>query len=99
RGQRLCRTATRREPERADPGAPVERAVRLQVLIRVPERAVVDWINGHRAVVTPTRQVRLLRARPGLQDRLRCQRAERGTRTAARVADGRIQGRARCAVT
>src|ERR1043166_1715203 len=39
------------EFEAGDSGAPVEGAVRLEVLGGVPESAVVDWIDSHAAVI------------------------------------------------
>src|SRR6266851_5676474 len=42
------------ELERADPRRPVEAASCRVVLLRVPEGAVVNWIERHRAVVPPT---------------------------------------------
>src|SRR5205814_281688 len=42
--------------ERPDPGAPVERAVRGDVFARVPERASVDRVDAHRAVIAPAAQ-------------------------------------------
>ena len=53
RVQREARRAALGELEVADARAPVELAVRRVVLVRVPERAVVDRVDGQRAVVAP----------------------------------------------
>jgi len=41
------------ELERVDAGAPVEAARVLDVFLGEPERAVVGWIDLHRAIVSP----------------------------------------------
>ena len=46
------------EFEAGDPGAPVERAARLEVFAGVPEGAVIDRIDRHGAVVAPAGQIR-----------------------------------------
>ena len=61
-----CSVAAR-ELERTDARAPVERAVRGQILGRVPERAIVDRIDRHGTVVAPTIQVACLAAGAGYQ--------------------------------
>ena len=43
-------------------GAPVERAVRLQVFSRKPHCAVVDRVNAQAAVISPAVEIPLLRA-------------------------------------
>src|SRR5205814_496224 len=50
---RDVRARAARELEVADPSAPVEAAVRGVVLLRVPEGAVVDRVDGYVAVVAP----------------------------------------------
>src|SRR5207244_10488437 len=84
-----------REAEASDACAPI--APRGQVLVRVPEGAVVDRIDVQRAVVAPA----LVALRPaarhdrGLGDRHRPRRVGGPT---ARIADTGIDGRARDAV-
>src|SRR5438445_7940203 len=41
------------ELERSQPGVPVEVAVGRNVLIRVPERAIVNWVDGDAGVIAP----------------------------------------------
>ncbi len=56
---------------------PVERAVGRQVLVRVPEGAVIDRVHRHRGVVAPTVDGKGLNTRPRGQRRLPLrQRAE-----------------------
>src|SRR5262249_59654661 len=59
------RGAARRELERCDPGLPVERSVRRDVLARKPERAVVRRVDRHRRVIAPARERPSLRAGAG----------------------------------
>src|SRR5512141_2588260 len=82
-----------------DTGAPVERARRLQIFGRVIERAVVDGIDGHRAVITPAVEVAGLRARAGEKYRLGLHFSKRIRRAAASEADARIDTATRDAVT
>ena len=65
------------ELETPDSRAPVERAARLEVLIRVPERAVVHRINGHGAVIAPSIQICELRTGARLNNVLRLHCAHR----------------------
>ena len=44
----------RRKLQLRDPRTPIKRTVVLQVLRRVKEGAIVNWINRHAAVVTPS---------------------------------------------
>ena len=44
------------ELERANARLPVEAAIGRDVLLGVPERAAVGWVDGHRAVVAPAGQ-------------------------------------------
>src|SRR5207248_10525446 len=54
-----------RKLERADPRPPIERATARNVLVGVPEGAIVGRIDSQRAVVAPSRKIRTgLRARP-----------------------------------
>src|SRR5207248_10862486 len=88
--------------ERSDVGAPVERAVHLLVLVRVPERAVVARVHLKRRVVAPPAQIGLRSgAFQNAGFRLQCAcwitwhpsgEANRGVDNAARsaVADGDI---------
>src|SRR5512140_2166534 len=57
----FCRTA-RREFERGNPSAPIKRSASLQILIRKPERAVVNGVNAQTGVISPAAQVSSLRA-------------------------------------
>src|SRR5712692_5713966 len=41
------------ELERSDARAPIKAAAGLVVLLRVPEGAVVFWVNRHTAVIAP----------------------------------------------
>src|SRR5664280_542603 len=66
-----------RELETPDSRAPVECAARLEVLIRVPERAVVRRINGHGAVIAPSIQICELRTGARLNNVLRLHCAHR----------------------
>lgn len=52
--------------ERANAGVPIERAVGGEVLVRVPERAVVDGVDGHGAVISPAVEGLLLCTGAGL---------------------------------
>src|SRR6185437_14642839 len=80
-----------REFEAADAGAPVERAGVLQVLVGVPESAVVHRINRHAAVVTPAIEVAAALRAAAIHDaRFRAQGAERVAGKTAGVADRRI---------
>src|SRR5439155_25071683 len=58
------RTASR-ELKGSDARPPVEGTVRRDVFVGVPEGAVVDWIDRHRAVVAPATQAAGLGAGPG----------------------------------
>ena len=49
--------------EGRDVSVPVEGAAAEEVLVGVPEGAVVDWVDGHGAVVSPTIEVTQLRTR------------------------------------
>src|SRR5262249_50846472 len=72
------RTAAVWELERANARAPVEAAAGLQVLVGVPEGAVVHRVHRHRAVVAPAMEVTRLRAHPGLQRRLALRHLPKG---------------------
>src|SRR5205807_9381576 len=39
--------------ERGDTSLPVESAITGKVFVRVPESAIVAWVDGHRTVVAP----------------------------------------------
>src|SRR5674476_279408 len=65
------------ELETRDFRAPVERAARLEVLVRVPERAVVHRIDGHGAVIAPSTEIRELRTAARLNNALRLHCAQR----------------------
>src|SRR5204863_7205589 len=65
------RAGARRELEIADPRAPIELAGDLVVLLRVPERAVVDGVDGHVAVIALTVERTGLAAASGEQCALR----------------------------
>src|SRR5262249_365431 len=84
-----CGLRAARQLERGDPGAPVEGAAGAQVLVGVPERAVVARIDLHAAVVPPAVRVGRLRAAPRLDYQLGLHRAERVGRHAAGDADRR----------
>src|SRR5262249_39010363 len=92
------RAAAPRELERADPGAPVEAARRLQVLVRVPERAIVDGVDGHRAVVPPAAEAPRLRPDTGRQGVLGLHRPRRVADEATGVADAWPYAAARDAI-
>jgi hypothetical protein len=49
---------TTREFERSYPGAPIESPVGLLILVRVPERAVVNRVHADTAVIAPAIQSR-----------------------------------------
>ena len=78
-----------RELETPDSRAPVERAARLEVLIRVPERAVVQRIDGHGAVIAPSTEIRELRTAARLNNVLRLHCARRIGREPPGVPDRR----------
>ena len=42
---------------------PVKRTAAEEVFVCIPEGAVVDWVDGHGAVVTPTIEIPQLRTR------------------------------------
>ena len=48
------------ELERSEPRVPVETAIVWKVLVRVPKRAVIDWIDSHAGVVSPAAQATVL---------------------------------------
>ena len=48
------------ELERNEPRVPVEAAIVWKVLVRIPEGAVIDWIDGHAGVVSPAAQATVL---------------------------------------
>src|SRR5207248_11415037 len=75
-GHRRCdvevRDAAARELEAPYSGVPVESAVRRQVLVGVPERAVVARVDGHARVVAPAlAQVAVTRVNDVLELRAR----------------------------
>src|SRR5205823_8469047 len=76
---------------------PVERAqARGLVLLRVPEGAVVDRVDGHVAVVAPAAKPTVLASLAREERRLAlCELVRRIGREAARVADPRHDRRAR----
>src|SRR2546429_9626727 len=43
--------------ERGDTSLPVECAITGKVFVRVPGRAIVAWVDGHRTVIAPTRLI------------------------------------------
>ncbi len=46
--------------ERSDPGTPVKIAAGLQVLVCVPEGAVVNRVDAHATIVAPAAETRQL---------------------------------------
>src|SRR6266700_3975322 len=82
------------EFEAPNPSAPIEGAVRFQILRGVEERAIVGRVNSHCAVVAPAAQVALLRASAGLQRVFGLQRSKRISRYSSRKGDGGKDGAA-----
>src|ERR1019366_2548171 len=77
------------ELETRDFRAPVKRAVHLEVLVRVPERAVVHGIDGHGAVIAPSTEPCELRTAARLNNGLRLHCAQRIGREPPGVPDRR----------
>src|SRR5262249_23759814 len=75
------------ELERCDPCAPVEGAAGLQVLVGIPEGAIVNGIDCHCRVVAPATQVRELGAIAGDDAVFGLDSVQRISRQAARVAN------------
>ncbi len=88
-----------RKPERTDARLEVETGGRGVVLLRVPERAVVDRVDGHRAVVAPPAVAVHLAAGAGEPDVLGAHEPERVAGEPARDADRGVHGRARLRVS
>src|SRR5207249_1001672 len=88
--------AAARELERPDSRVPVEGAVRGEVLVRVPECAVVGRIDTHARVVAPAAEGGRLRA-VAVDDRPLALRhhAERIAREPPGVVDSRMEAGAR----
>src|ERR1051326_3004729 len=98
--RRSRRSTASRELERADARAPVEAGRRCVILVRVPERAVVNRIDRQRAVIAPATARTRLTASAGEQRRFTLpQRVDRIRREPSRITDLRENRPARSAVT
>jgi len=86
------------EFKRTDKRRPVERAIRGEIFVGVPERTVVARIDAQRSVVSPSRETAGLRTRTFDQAGLGSHRARRITRRPAGVTDSWMDRSARRAV-
>src|SRR5258708_35758494 len=86
------------ETKASDPGAPVETARGLQVLVRIIKGAIIAGVDRYSTVVAPSMQAARLRPAAGLEQSLGLESSERIARQPPGVVHTRILGAARGAV-
>src|SRR5258707_3888925 len=86
------------ETKASDPGAPVETARGLQVLVRIIKGSIIAGVDRYSTVVAPSMQAARLRPAAGLEQSLGLESSERIARQPPGVVHTRILGAARGAV-